>query len=239
MTGLLRVKNEARWIDRSIRSILPVCERVIVMDDHSTDGTPDICAAIPGVEVLRSPFEGLDETRDKNWLLVEATAIRPRPEADDWILMIDGDEMLAPASVPAVLAAQQTPSRCFSLRILYLWDSESQVRMDGIYGRFARPSMFRPDGSPFLARARGGFHCGNAPMALQRVAQWLNAKLLHFGYLYREDRLRKFEWYNHQDPGNALEDGYRHVVIGDSFPAESAFLHAGPLKLAPLSHSLT
>jgi glycosyltransferase involved in cell wall biosynthesis len=228
MIGLLRVKNEARWIARSVRSILPVCDRVLVMDDHSTDGTPEICAAIPRVEVLASPFEGLDETRDKNWLLGEC-------DGDEWVLMIDGDEMLAPSSVPAVLAAMRSPRGCYSFQILYLWDSENQIRLDGIYGHFSRPSMFRPDGSPFMARARGGFHCGNAPIPLQSVARRLDAQLLHFGYMYRDDRVRKFEWYNRQDPGNTLEDGYRHMVIGDSFPADSTFLHAGPLKLAPLS----
>src|SRR5437899_367770 len=84
--GVFRVKNEARWIERSVRSVLPVCDRVLVMDDHSTDDTAAICRSL-GVEVVESPFFDLNEARDKNWLLDQVKA--------DWILMIDGDEVLA------------------------------------------------------------------------------------------------------------------------------------------------
>ena len=42
MIGIMRVKNEARWIDRVLASILPLCERVLVMDDGSTDGTDEL-----------------------------------------------------------------------------------------------------------------------------------------------------------------------------------------------------
>ena len=126
--GMLRVKNEARWIERSVTSILPLCDRVLVMDDHSTDDTAKLCAALPGVEVLESPFTGLDETRDKNWLLEQARSA-------DWIVMIDGDEMLKPGCADIFREAMQrrdVPS--VSMRILYLWDREDQVRMDGVYG---------------------------------------------------------------------------------------------------------
>ena len=50
--GCMRVKNEARWIRRALESILPICERVaVVFDDHSSDETPEICGAMPGVEL--------------------------------------------------------------------------------------------------------------------------------------------------------------------------------------------
>jgi hypothetical protein len=62
----------------------------------------------------------------------------------------------------------------------------------------------------------------------------VNARLLHYGYLHREDRIRKYEWYTQQDPDNQAEDFYRHTVIGDLFPAEIRFRHGGPLKLREL-----
>jgi len=52
--------------------------------------------------------------------------------------------------------------------------------------------------------------------------------------MHRADRERKYQWYNAQDPNNAIEDRYRHMVIGDLFPADSKFDHGGPLKLAQL-----
>ncbi len=47
--GMLRIKDEARWIERVLRSMLPVCERIFVFDDHSTDDTVAICESIPEV----------------------------------------------------------------------------------------------------------------------------------------------------------------------------------------------
>jgi len=228
--GLMRVRNEARWIERSVRSILPACDRILVMDDHSTDGTPELLQSIDGVEVLPNPFTGLDETRDKNWLLDQARKA-------DWVVFIDGDEVLEPTGAGRLKFVANTPhAMAFSFPVLYLWDKEDQIRMDGVYGRFARPSMFRPFGYKFEGTAAGGnFHCGNVPLALQRSAIHTNIALLHFGYLHRKDRERKFDWYNRLDPHNPNEDGYRHMVIGDRFPANSVFRHAGPLRLSPLS----
>jgi len=225
--GLLRVRNEARWIERSVRSLLPVCESILVMDDHSEDETAAICAAIPGVTVLLSPFEGLDETRDKNWLLDQASAWHP-----DWIVFIDGDEVLdAPAALLAEM--QRLETTCLSLRILYLWNDHETIRVDGVYGDFHRESVFRPNGSRFIANGTGThFHCGNVPAGNRQGHRVIDVPILHFGYMHRADRERKFAWYNQHDPNNPTEDFYRHMVIGDLFPKESQFRHGGPLRLA-------
>lgn len=233
VVGLLRVQNEARWIERVVRAMLPLCESVLVMDDHSTDATPEICAAIDRVRVLPSPFGGLDEARDKNWLLDQARDA-------EWVLMIDGDELLAPEAVEALRVAMTGGAPCLAPRVLYLWDREDQVRVDGVYGRFRRPSLFRPGAHRFVDDGPPNFHCGNAPLALQRQAELVEgARLLHFGYLERADRLRKYDWYRQRDGANPNEDGYRHMVIGDVFPPESVFRHGGPLDVVPLADVCT
>lgn len=227
MIGLMRVKNEQRFIERSVRSILPVCDEVLVMDDHSSDNTAEICAAIPGVRVFPSPFTGLNEQRDKNWLLDKARHA-------SHVLMVDGDEVLTPESISVIKEVLKSENQCFRLKILFAWDREDQIRTDGVYGRFERASLFRPGNHVFESTAAGGnFHCGNAPAALQNGAVSIDASLLHFGYMHREDRLRKYEWYNKLDARNYAEDAYRHMVIGDVFPATAKFKWGGPLKLVP------
>jgi glycosyltransferase involved in cell wall biosynthesis len=231
--GMMRVKNEARWIKRCVESILGVCDRIIVLDDHSTDGTPAICATISRVAVHLSAFNGLDEARDKNFLLDLALEFHP-----EWIVAIDGDEMLAPAYAEELRAWTRAPhAECLSLRVLYMWDREDQIRTDGVYGDFHRESVFRPNGARFESNSNGGnFHCGNVPWGARQKRRVLGVPLLHFGYMHREDRERKYVWYNERDGGNFREDFYRHMVIGDLFPADSKFLHAGPLKLEPIEN---
>lgn len=229
--GLLRVKDESRWIERSIRSISGICERVVVMDDGSTDDTREIAAAC-GATVLCSPFTGLDETRDKNWLLEQAN-----PEPGDWCLLIDGDEELHRDDAGVVTAATRGNAQGVTLKILYLWDDERKIRTDGVYGRFTRPSLFRFDPARQFKSTRNGgnFHCGSTPHGTAPIAH-CEARLLHYGYLHREDRIRKYHWYRQMDPGNAYEDGYRHVAQGDlpEIPAGARLRHAGPMQFASL-----
>lgn len=225
----LRIQNESRWIERVINSVLPLCSQVLVFDDHSTDQTPFLCCSMPKTSVFDSPFHGLNEARDKNYLLGKCQEQKP-----DWVIWIDGDEILSPASHKAIMDSLYSPKQCISFRVKYLWDREDQVRTDGVYGDFRRQSMFRPiTGAKFLGEAPG-FHTGNVPQALWRSCLYPDVDLLHLGYLNRDDRVRKYEWYNRVDPRNKREDEYRHVVIGDVFPAASKFLHGGPLKLEAL-----
>jgi len=244
--GLLRVKNEARWIDRVVRSIAPVCRRIIILDDHSTDGTPDICRRA-GAYVINSEFEGCDESRDKDFLLSRAYNFVPNefkrgnPESPYWALLIDGDEELVRADVPKVkMLARRNDCHSFAFDILYLWDSPNQIRTDRVYKHFRRPSMFRLMNDRFrFQRTPWGanFHCSSIPQEMLHGSQQSGARLLHYGYMHREDRLRKYEWYNRLDPRNAGEDCYRHIIQGDvpEVPADAVLMHAGPLRLEALN----
>jgi glycosyltransferase involved in cell wall biosynthesis len=230
--GMMRVKNEARWIARAVRSIQPLCDRVVVFDDNSTDGTPDIARGL-GAYLWYQGGNGCDEARDKNFMLDLAIGYRA-----DWVLMIDGDEELTAASVPVLREAMKGKHKSISMDVLYLWDDEQQVRTDGVYREFLRQSMFRPGSARFGEHKPPNFHCGNVPASIRFPYHRSEAQLLHYGYLDRADRVRKHAWYNAVDPHNGREDEYRHMIIGDTLPAETKRLHGGPLELRPLSEIL-
>lgn len=227
---MLRIKNEQRWIARVLESILPLCDRIVVLDDHSTDETREICRSYSQVQLYESPFEGTNEARDKNWLLGKVMESSP-----EWIVATDGDEILADGQQDRLRQLMRGRHSCFSLRVLYLWNDWNTVRMDGVYGDFHRESIFRPNGSLFpMAPDRANFHCGNVPVGNRLARCVLDVPLLHAGYMHRADRERKYAWYNKLDPDNSGEDWYRHMVVGDLFPASSRFQHGGPLWLEPL-----
>jgi hypothetical protein len=212
----LRVKNEAAFIQEVLASVLPLSERVLVFDDHSTDETRSICRRFgEHVTVFESPFAGLDESRDKNYLLRKLIELRP-----DWVLWIDGDEVLERSGADQLrgAAANGTGIAVFSLRVAYLWDRPDQVRVDGLFGRFRRPSFFRLQGQDsarvaFPVTGQGGnFHCGNVPGGLKGAVRDLDVRLKHYGYLEASKRQAKFTFYTSRDPNNATEDGYRHII---------------------------
>jgi hypothetical protein len=241
--AMLRVKNEARWIARAIESLKPLCgEDIFVFDDESSDLTASV-AYDSGAHVFLDPFRGepLDERRDKNWLL----ALVIERAAPDWVICIDGDEELEPgAGEKLKRAIQSQPSTdCYGLKVLTLWNDFKTIRTDGVYGQMFRQSVFRVlPGLEFRGFYEGssgavchsGLHTSNSPLSLQAVP--LNVFLLHYGYVFKEDRVRKWRWYSDVDPYNETEDHYRHTVQGDvpEVPAEARLKHAGPLELRTL-----
>ena len=230
IAAALRVRNEGRWISAVLESLQPLCSTIIVMDDHSTDDTREQCARL-GAEVWLSPFTGLDEHRDKNWLLSKVV-----PHQPDWVFLVDGDEALdksGPDQIRRSLARGTADHLIF--QVMYLWNRVDAVRQDGVYSSFWTPRLYRwGPGIGFLPTnyAKCNLHCMVAPQYRQH-GRMCGAKLWHLGYLFAEDRLRKYAWENEHDPGNAREDFYRHVVQGDlpDIPADIRLAHAGPLRL--------
>ncbi len=293
--GMLRVRNEGRWIAEVLESIRPLCDRVFVMDDHSTDNTVEICKRFaPQVIVTPSPFDGLNESRDKNWLYDQIMQFC-EPQ---WILCIDGDEVLEKNGPDIIREAchpvdiierrtKPTSADSFRLKIAFMWNGRDQVRVDRIYDDFWRPSLFRPfipdpdkpddlkvveefrfKSTPFGRHINGdqpNLHCSTVPQRRIHGAKIIPVRLKHYGYMWREDRVRKLDYMNAIDWKNHSEDGYRHMCQGDTpliaelpriralqargelsaddvnflidVPPSAVLLHAGPLKVVPWDES--
>lgn len=235
--GFMRVKNEARWIRESVESLLPLADRVYILDDHSTDGTPEICEALPRVTVIRSTFHGIDEARDKTFLVGYVwDRLTAEERADSWGFFLDGDELLERGGAKKVRASLASgAAQSYRFRFIYFWNSRDQIRTDGVYNHMWRQSAWKlgPNQRFMQTRFGGNFHCGSVPEPFVRRAAQCPARILHLGYMLKEDRLRKFAWYSKIDPNNMVEDGYRHMVQGDipEIPASARLKHAGPLKL--------
>lgn len=206
---------------RVLESIAPVCDHVFVFDDHSEDETVKDCyrELNEGVTVLCSPFRlgVIDESRDKNYLLDHVLEAEP-----DFVLAIDGDEVLEHGAYKTIAdATSGNPAElpvAWSFKVCYFWDSETQYRVDGVYGNFRRPSLFRVGFQKTrMLRYRnttcgGNLHCSNLPEGLTGATVDIDCRLKHFGYVDRPLRMRKFDFYNALDPNNESEDCYRHIA---------------------------
>lgn len=236
--GMLRIKNESRWIEEVIKALRPLCAHVFVLDDHSTDDTVEIVQRLPYTTVWSSPFTDFDESRDKNYQYDEILRVCEPA----WMVCIDGDEVLQHDGADRIheyVAANPTLS-AFALRILYLWNDPDTVRVDGVYGNFYRPSVFRPFNPSFRFQTTnwpGNLHCSSVPQELIHGFGKCPVALKHYGYMEKEKRLAKYAWYTRVDPNNDREDYYRHMVQGDvpEIPSDSLLKHAGPLRLRPYS----
>jgi len=231
VVGMVRVRNGALHIINCLQSMLRVCDSVVVMDDHSSDRTPELLDK-SRTEWFKSPFQGLNEARDRQALFYAAI----KGEAD-WVLAMDADEVLLdPEQLRHCMESGY--SYALAMRIITLWDRPDQIRVDGVYGDLWRPYAFRPSASNgiWVQQSPEGpnLHCGSVPTDLLHIANRCDARVLHYGYMLRDDRLAKYKWYLDHDTQNlANEDYYRHAVQGDlpEFPAHEIYKHGGPLKL--------
>jgi glycosyltransferase involved in cell wall biosynthesis len=88
ITAIYHTLNEAEFIERSLRTVAPWAEEVIVFDNGSTDKTEAICRSFARVRWV--PVEGTYLTKGETWMKEAALALARQP----WVLFMDGDELL-------------------------------------------------------------------------------------------------------------------------------------------------
>lgn len=84
---LVPVKNEAQNLRRCLPA-LSWADEVFVVDSHSTDDTPSVCA-LQGAHLVTFDFNG-HYPKKKNW------ALDNLPFKHEWVLIVDADEVVPP-----------------------------------------------------------------------------------------------------------------------------------------------
>ncbi len=94
ITAIILTYNEELHIARCITSLLPVCERICIIDSYSTDNTVEIAKAL-GAEVFQKAWEN-NYASQLNWGIDQVNA------KSTWTLRIDADEILSPELVAEI-----------------------------------------------------------------------------------------------------------------------------------------
>lgn len=99
IAAIILTKNEAKHIERCIRSITDVCDDILVVDSFSTDDTCALAERL-GAKVVKHKFE--NQAKQFNW------AIDTLEISGDWIWRIDADEYIEPPLGELVTKAIET-----------------------------------------------------------------------------------------------------------------------------------
>ena len=202
IVGGLLVRNEAdRYLARVLEHNAPFYDKLVVVDDASTDNTRDICRLFDA-EITRldesTGFWGRDEAPARG-LLWEKAVEAAGPGG--WILIFDADmELLAdPEEIRHLCRTNILTAWAWPL--YDVWDNENTVRVDGLWGLSAQtprvwlvkapPADFVPDWG------RHGHHVGHCPPNLPLVAGTAPGGIgwKHLAYLDEENRKAKSESY--------------------------------------------
>ena len=221
IVGIYRVKNESRFIEQSLKSVMDICSEIIILDDNSTDNTVEICSSFDKVtNVTKQKDLILDETRDRNYLFENARKLDP-----DFILSVDGDEIFMPDASEMLFEELFTihpVSDVFEFQFLTLWDNVNTIRTDGIFGYYWQKRLLKMKNQPlsvlFVENDNpGNIHCGSIPPSSTgfNSSAKSSVKIFHLASLDDEVRKRKYDYYTKTDPDSVLTGAYKHMISGE------------------------
>jgi glycosyltransferase involved in cell wall biosynthesis len=195
MIALMPVRNEAWMVERTLRTLATFCDRIIVADQQSADGTPEILARFaPKVEIIDNP-SNTHSTRIR-WRLLEAARDHG---GNNFLLFTDADEILS-----ANLLEEDVLDYCVSLKpgtailleLVNLWRSPVLWRHDGSVwsGRWIEIG-FRDDRNLKYGPLEATLDHNKRIPACQDIRRIDKVKLLHFQFVIFERMRSKQRWY--------------------------------------------
>lgn len=96
LSVLYVTRNEADLLERSLNSIQPIADEIVIIDTGSMDKTLQICRKFRYIRIFGHAWMH-DFSQTKNYGIRQCTG--------DWILNLDGDELLDPSSAIAIKMA--------------------------------------------------------------------------------------------------------------------------------------
>lgn len=95
LTSIILTFNEELHIERCLKNVCPISEKVYVIDCFSKDRTCEIASKFENVEVVQHEWPG-NQAAQFNWF------IDNHEIASDWILRLDADEYLSGEAVKEI-----------------------------------------------------------------------------------------------------------------------------------------
>lgn len=116
LSVLYVVRNEEKLLERSLRSVEPIADEIVVVDTGSRDRTLQICRQFRNTKILTHNWVH-DFSKTKNYGI--------RQCSKEWVLCLDADEMLDKASASAIKGAITSARPSVSAFDVHIVDHES------------------------------------------------------------------------------------------------------------------
>jgi len=236
LIGAMLVRNESgRYLERVLEQMVGVCDRLVILDDASTDKTPDICLKIgvkcpQGVRVIhsRESLWGINELEQRKRLW-EAATFGAVP--GDWILCLDADETitnihLLPELINFVKNSL-SDAEGIAFKLYDMWD-ETHYRDDDSWNAHTRDWVMcvKYDPNKEYIWRDTPLHCGRFPINAHGdiVAGHSGMAIQHWGWSRAPDREAKYKRYMEADPEGKSGNLAQYQSIMDPNPTLKEFI---------------
>lgn len=184
---LTPVKNEAWILRQFLRAASIWADRILVLDQQSTDASREIALEFPKVRLLRNPSQEFNEP-ERQRLLIEAAREEPTPRI---LITLDADEFLAADAIGSEeweRALREPTGTIFELPRVDLWQTRRWCLHTGHF-----EWGFVDDGSPHHGRT---IHSPRIPLpdGAPRF-RFERTRVLHTQFLNLPRMRSKHRWY--------------------------------------------
>lgn len=219
LVAMMIVRNEAnRYLRMCLDDLIQYTNEIVILDDGSTDHTPNICASYRKVRLIRNPdsrfWNNESALRQQCWN--ETIARLP-----EWILAIDADEMVEDRMKSAVqhLMMQKEYSQ-IAFQLVEFWGSRTHYRADKLWNpqnRWVVNMIKYHPGYPYRWQETP-LHCGRLPCNLPGKVLRSGLRWKHYGYANQNEHRQKFEAYISHDPEGRYCPLSHYLSIMDTNP---------------------
>lgn len=169
-------------LEQCIRSMLPICDEVIVVDCGSTDGTIELIDSIPKTRRIYHPFDLSTQGPRWLWKCINYARMQARTP---YILQLDGDELIHEADYDVIREHVWTGRPCWFWRHNFWIDAKHELIEGRVVGtkvvRLAPTHYWLPSDEP---------HTPEPPVrheAIPLAVGGRRARVFHYGMIRRPE----------------------------------------------------
>ncbi|HBT17678.1 MAG TPA: glycosyl transferase family 2 [Firmicutes bacterium] len=203
LLAMMVVKNEAnRYLLPVLNHLADYVDGIVILDDASTDQTPELCRSHKKVlrfqQLEQSLFEQ-DEAALRKILWEMTVGLAPT-----WILALDADEIFETRIIKELpYLIHQEDFDLITFPAYHFWGDLGHYRIDHYWNpalsRIA--CLYRYQGNLTYHWTSRRLHCGRFPQEAYLAPRRLsNIRLLHLGYAAKKEHSQKYKRYLSLDP---------------------------------------
>lgn len=207
VTTMIVGNEKGRYLPESLVWALARCEKVVIVDDASTDGTKEVLEMFANyypdkISLYRN--ETSQFKKDEH-IARESLHHKALKEAATHIIPLDADEELSQRYDTAKDELLSTTD-AWDFPIVHLWSDREHYRVDNMWGQQSNVRLYAVKWERFQDFYCQPLHCGSAPIyAYECKVKRDDVALIHKGWIRREDFERKKKRNTEIDPSGYWE----------------------------------